>query len=56
MTWYRFSLNGSHMIAPLTPAQAAALGAEPAAAPPDLGQRIGKLVRELADSKKERSG
>lgn len=48
MDWYGFPVNGQTIIAPLTPAQAEALGANPAGSPAGLAERLGGLFRNLA--------
>ena len=49
MDWYRLPLNGSHVIAPLTPAEARRLGGRPigAPAPAELAGRLGGMIRDL---------
>ena len=55
MDWYRFALNGSHVIAPLTPEEAQRLGARliGAPAPAELGERFGGMIRTLATAVRE---
>jgi len=48
MDWYRFAVNGSHVIAPLSAEEARFLGGEPVQAPVELAERLGGMIRSLA--------